>query len=121
MAYDENLAGRVRELVYPNREVDEIKMFGGLCFTHRGNMFCGVLGSDLVVRVGAEAHDAALRSAHARPMDLTGRPMKGFLFVAPSGTRRKTDLGRWVDKGLGFASSLPAKAKKKRVQEPAAR
>ncbi|HVF54279.1 MAG TPA: TfoX/Sxy family protein [Actinomycetota bacterium] len=114
MAYNEDLADRVREVVYPNKDVAEIKMFGGLCFTERGNMFAGVLGDDLVLRVGPDGHDAAIKTGHARPMDFTGKPMKGFLLVAPTGTKTKPSLKKWVEKGLAFTSTLPAKAKKKK-------
>jgi TfoX/Sxy family transcriptional regulator of competence genes len=66
--------------------VTEKKMFGGIAFLLDGAMFCGVSGGDLMVRVGAEAHEAALARPHARPMDFTGRPMKGYVFV---GSRRE--------------------------------
>jgi len=84
-------------------------MFGGLCFTVGGHMCCGVAGHDLVVRVGPAKLTEALAEPHARPMDFTGRPLKGFVYVGPAGCRRPTDLARWIRRALSFASSLPAK------------
>lgn len=84
-------------------------MFGGLAFMVNGHMCCGIVGENLVVRVGAEAYERALSQPHARAMDFTGRPMKGFVYVGPSGYRTAADLRKWVRKGLRFVSSLPAK------------
>jgi TfoX/Sxy family transcriptional regulator of competence genes len=109
MAYDEALADRVRDLLADRGELREQKMFGGLCWMLNGNMACGVLGEDLIVRVGAEAGDAALSDPNARPFDFSGRPMKGSVYVAPSGTESNEDLASWVDAGAGYALSLPAK------------
>ena len=81
----------------------------GLAFLLRGNMCVGIVGSDLMVRVGPEAHDDALRRPHARPMDFTGRPMKGFVYVAAAGYESDADLRDWVARGVAFASSLPPK------------
>lgn len=114
MAYDEELAERVRALMAPYGPVDEIKMFGGLCFTVRGNMAIGVTKDDLMVRVGPDQHEAAMAKAGARPMDFTNKPMKGFVFVGPNGTTGARALKGWVEMGANFASSLPPKAKKKR-------
>ncbi|MEE3005616.1 MAG: TfoX/Sxy family protein [Chloroflexota bacterium] len=83
-------------------------MFGGIVLMLHGNMCCGVTNDDLMVRVGADALEDALAQPYARPMDFTGRPMKGFVFVdaAALGDR---DLKRWVQRGVTFAGSLPAK------------
>ena len=109
MAYDENLARRVREVLKRRRGISEKKMFGGLAFMVNGHMACGVIGEDLMVRVGPDAYDAALKRAGARPMDFTGRPMRGMVYVAPQGHRRKLSLEAWVKQGLSFARSLPPK------------
>ena len=114
MAYDETLAVRVRRLMVRENEAAERKMFGGLCFTVSGRMCCGVLGRDLVLRLAPERYDAALRAPHVRPMDFTGRPMRGFVYVGPGGTRDARALRRWVAAGIGFARSLGQRADRRR-------
>ena len=109
MAYDEGLAERVRKALARRRGVSERKMFGGLAFLRAGSMLCGVLGDELMVRVGPERHDQALRRSGARPMDFTGRPMKGYVFVGPAGYRSPTALARWVEAALQFVATLPSK------------
>ena len=109
MAYDEKLAERIRGLLKDDGRVDEKKMFGGLAFMHHGHMFCGVTADDLMVRVGAEAYEGALARPHARPMDFTGRPMRGMVFVGPGGCATGEELKWWVEQGLKFVGSIPAK------------
>ncbi len=109
MAYDETLAARIRGLLARQDPVTERKMFGGLAFMLNGNMFCGIVGSDLMVRVGPQAYDDALARPHARPMDFTGRAMKGMVYVGPEGCRDEGDLRSWAGLGLKFAGSLPPK------------
>jgi len=109
MASDEKLAERVRVALKGRRGIAEKKMFGGVAFLSRGNMLCGVVGSDLVVRVGPDAYEEALARPHAREMDFTGRPMKGMVYVAPAGVRTARQLDAWLERGLAFARSLPAK------------
>jgi TfoX N-terminal domain len=77
VAFDEGLAERVRSLVADEPDVSERKMFGGLCFMSRGNMSFGIVGSDLMVRVGVDAYREALAMPHVREMDFTGRSMRG--------------------------------------------
>jgi len=84
-------------------------MFGGIAFMIRGHMSVGIVKDDLMVRVGVEAHGELLRQPHARPMDFTGRPMKGFLYVESAGLESEADLERWVGRGVAHALSLPAK------------
>jgi TfoX/Sxy family transcriptional regulator of competence genes len=110
MAYDEGLAERIRGVLDDREGVVEKKMFGGVAFMMRGHMCVGIVKDELMVRVGPEAYDALVRQPHARTMDFTGRPMKGLLFVAAEGLERDSDLERWVEHGLGYAASLPAKA-----------
>ncbi len=109
MAYDEGLVERIRAVLAPRADVAERKMFGGLSFMVGGNMSCGVAGTNLMVRVGPYAYDDALAQPHARLMDFTGRPMKGMVFVDEAGYRDDADLTRWVQRGVDFAASLPAK------------
>lgn len=109
MAYDEALADRVREALDGRVEASERKMFGGLALMVDGHMCCGVIGEDLVVRLGEEGGDAALDEPHTRPMDFTGRPLTGFIYVAPPGVRTDTDLRSWVDRALAFVATLPPK------------
>jgi TfoX/Sxy family transcriptional regulator of competence genes len=109
MAFDEKLAGRVRKVLAARRGITEKRMFGGLCFLARGNMCCGVVGGDLVVRVGPDAYEAMLARPHARPMDFTGRPLRGFVFVSARGLASARGLRTWVERGLAQARSLPAR------------
>jgi TfoX/Sxy family transcriptional regulator of competence genes len=112
MAYDEALARRVREVMAAKRGVTERKMFGGLAFMLRGNMFVGILERSLMARVGPENYERALASPGARQMDFTGKPMRGYVFVDAGGMKAVADLKRWVDLCADFAATLPAKAKK---------
>jgi hypothetical protein len=109
MAYDEGLATRVRDVLGDRPGLAEKRMFGGLAFLLHGNMACGVRGGDLIVRVAAEVADAAQGEPGTRPFDLTGRPMKGWLLVDVGGHAEDEDLRRWVDRGVAYASSLPAR------------
>jgi len=107
--YDEGLAERVRELLDERPDLSERKMFGGIGFMLGGNMCCGVLGHELVVRLGPEDGDAALAEPHVRAFDFTGRPMKGFVLVGPGATETDDGLDAWVSRAEAFASSLPPK------------
>jgi len=109
MAYDEGLAERLRELLPDRPGITEKKMFGGLCLLSRGHMFVGIVGEALMARVGPAAYEKALRQPHARMMDFTGRPMKGYVFVDPPGYEEDRDLKRWVEESLKFVSTLPDK------------
>lgn len=106
--YDEELAARVRVALGPFG-VSERKMFGGLCFLIGGNMACGILEDELMVRVGPDAYEQALGRTHARPMDFTGRPMRGMVFVAAAGLRTPAAVKAWAERGAAFARSLPPK------------
>ena len=102
MAYDEKLAERLRKIFATHPAAAEKKMFGGLAMMVHGNMCCGVVGSDLMVRVGADGYEEALSQPHARPMDFTGRPMKGFVFVDGAGIATDANLEAWVKRALDF-------------------
>jgi len=109
MSYDESIAERVSTVLACRTDVIERKMFGGVAFLVRGNMCCGVVGADLVVRVGPEGHRAALEQPDAREMDFTGRPLKGLVYVRKRAIESDDHLREWVDRGLQFVLSLPAK------------
>ncbi|MEM7345668.1 MAG: TfoX/Sxy family protein [Chloroflexota bacterium] len=109
MAYDEGLAERLRETFESRIETSERKMFGGLAFMVQGNMCVGINNEQLMVRVGKEKHAEALAQPHARPMDFTGRPMKGYVFVDNDGYEADEDLAGWVDRALAFVMTLPPK------------
>lgn len=110
MAYNEALAARVRRALAGHKALTEIKMFGGLCWTIRGNMACGVLKDDLVLRVDPEKAATYRREPHARPMDFTGRPMKNFLYVSSKGCATPAGLKKWVARSVEYALSLKPKA-----------
>jgi len=108
MAYDENLADRVRALLEAESGFSERRMFGGIAFMLDGHMCCGVVDSDLMLRLGPDGADAALEHPHVRPMDFTGRPMSSMVFVAREGLQG-VSLRSWVEQAATFARSLPPK------------
>src|SRR5262245_24949697 len=89
-------------------------MFGGLAFLLDGKMFVGIVEDELMVRVGRDRYEAALAEAQVRPMDFTGRPMVGYVFVGPAGSRAQAAVKKWVDEGAAFVATLDAKARPKR-------
>jgi TfoX/Sxy family transcriptional regulator of competence genes len=109
MAFDEELAERVRVLVAGTEGLAEKKMFGGLAFLLHGNMSVGVRGNELIVRIAPDETDSALKELGVRIFDITGRPMRGWLLVAGMGVADKKALAKWVRRGLAYAASLPAK------------
>ena len=109
MAYDEAFADRVRDLLTARSDVSERKMFGGIAFMVGGNMACGVLGEDLIVRLGDEEGEKAVAEDGVRPFDFTGRPMKGIVYVSPERTESGEGLTEWVETGADYAASLPPK------------
>ena len=113
MPYDEKLAERVRRALRGRGELDEKQMFGGLAFMVDGHMCCGVIGEDLMVRVGADKLGEALARPHARPMDFTGRPSPGMVYVGPGGTKRAAAVAAWVARGRAVVQSLPRRPPKK--------
>jgi TfoX/Sxy family transcriptional regulator of competence genes len=110
MAYDEGLAGRIRSVLRGRDDVVEKKMFGGLTFMVAGRMACGVVHDDLMVRVGPDGHDDALTEPGTRPMDFTGRPMRGMVYVAPAAVATDDDLRRWVDRAVRVATAQGSSA-----------
>ena len=110
MAFDQELAQRVRAvLAAAGQQPAEKKMFGGLSFLVSGNMCCGVLGDDLLIRVGTEAAGAALASPAARPFDMGRGPSPGWVLIAPGGSASDQDLAAWIQQALAFVTTLPAK------------
>jgi TfoX/Sxy family transcriptional regulator of competence genes len=110
MAFDEDLANRLRELVGSEKGLSERRMFGGLAFLINGNMAVAASGQGgVLVRVDPDTTDALLRRAHAEPMVMRGKAMSGWLRVAPDGVRTKRQLESWAKIGLTFARSLPKK------------
>ena len=109
MPYNEGLAQRIREVLSEESACVEKKMFGGIAWMLQGNMSCGVVGDDLMIRLGAQRHEEALARDHVRPMDFSGQPMKGFVYVGPAGVGSDNDLRDWIQQGIDYARSLPAK------------
>ncbi len=109
MAYSEDLADRVRALLAGRPGIREQKMFGGLCFMLNGNMACGILGSELVVRVGRENLEDSLSQPHSRPFDMTGRPIRSFVYVAAEGVATDDGLATWAGRGMAYAEALRPK------------
>jgi hypothetical protein len=108
VAYDEELAARVRAILSDHLDVREQKMFGGLTFMVAGHMCCGVNGDELIVHLDPDHEDEALARPHARPMDFTGRPIRGFVTVQPEGLKG-AQLNQWVREAVARAESLPPK------------
>jgi hypothetical protein len=109
MAFDQGLAQRVRERLAGTGGVTEKQMFGGLSFLVDGNMCVGVIGEELIARVGPDGTEAALTRPGSRLFDFSGRPMKGWITVAPTGLEADDALAAWIDDALGFVRTLPAK------------
>jgi len=109
MAFDEGLAQRIRDILADGHEAVEKRMFGGVAFLLDGNLCCGVSKEDLIVRVGPERHEEALKRPHARLFDITGRPMKGWVLVSAQGCESDESLEEWIRLGTDFARSLPPK------------
>jgi TfoX/Sxy family transcriptional regulator of competence genes len=109
MAWDEQLAGRIRSVVAGRDDIDERPMFGGLCLLAHGNMFAGVQNESLMLRVGPDCYDEALGRQHARLMDFTGRPLRGYVYVDPPGIATEAQLREWLELSLAFVDTLPAK------------
>ena len=109
MAYDEGLAQRVREILRDCLGYEEKKMFGGIGFLLQGNMACGVIREDLIVRVGAENYSEALLKPNVELFDMTGRAMTGWVIVKEPGYRKDSNLEDWVNQGVSYSLTLPPK------------
>jgi TfoX/Sxy family transcriptional regulator of competence genes len=111
MPYDQTLAERIRRLLRRRRGIEERRMFGGIAFLVNGHMSVGVVGHDLVLRLGNEQAAESLRKRHTRPMDFTGKPLRSMIYVEPAGYRRDRDLADWVGQALAYAKLQPPKAR----------
>ncbi len=109
MPYSEALAERIRHQLARRQNVDERKMFGGIGFLLNGNMCVGVWKDSLVVRVGPEQYEKALRESFVGEFDITGRAMTGWVLVASEGVEDDDDLGEWIETAVKFVRTLPAK------------
>ena len=109
MSYDAELEIRVQKMLKGTRGLEQKKMFGGVGFMIGGNMACGILKDDLIVRVDPARHEAMLKRPHVKPFDTMGRPMAGWILVAPAGCTTERSLEAWVKMGATFARSLPPK------------
>jgi len=109
MAFDEGLAERLRECTAARMDVQEKRMFGGLCFMVRNHMCVGIVDDTLMARVGPDQYEDCLRLPHAREMDFTGRAMKGMVYVAPEGIENDDELAAWIQRAIDFVTTLPPK------------
>ena len=111
MPYNTALEDKIEAIVPQWEGLEKKKMFGGIGFLVNGNLACGVNKNDLIVRVGPEKHKEALARAHTRIFNMTGRPMAGWIMVDPEGCASERELNGWIQQGIAFAHSLPAKEK----------
>jgi TfoX/Sxy family transcriptional regulator of competence genes len=109
MAFDESLAERIRQRLGRRKNVEEKKMFGGVGFLFNGNLLVGVWKDSLIVRLGQDEGDEALKEPHVKEFDITGRPMKGWVLVEPGGVQADDQLNGWIQRALKFVGKLPAK------------
>ena len=111
MAFNEALAERIRQALARRKNIEAKKLFGGVGFLLHGNMLVGVWKDALIVRLGPEEGEAALREPHVREFDITGRSMKGWVLVGPEGVENVEQLTDWIERALKFVKTLPAKEK----------
>ncbi|MFO1078606.1 MAG: TfoX/Sxy family protein [Planctomycetota bacterium] len=113
MSYDEGLAERIRRVLAGDLRVTTRRMFGGIAWLCNGHMTCGIVGDDLMLRLGDEGAAAALKSRGVRPMDFTGKPLRSMVYVDASEVRTQAQVKRWVARAVEFTDGLPPKAKAK--------
>jgi hypothetical protein len=109
MAFSEALAERIRQGLARRKGIEEKKMFGGVGFLLNGNLLVGVWKDSLIVRLGPEEGEEALKEPHVSEFDITGRAMKGWVLVAPEGVEADDELSGWVQRAVKFVGKLPAK------------
>src|ERR1700735_1694175 len=109
MAFDENLAERIRQALARKKGITEKKMFGGIGFLLNGNMLVGVWKDSLIARLGPEEGDEALKEPHVKEVDITGRPMRNWVLVEPEGIEDDDQLADWIQRAVKFVGTLPAK------------
>jgi TfoX/Sxy family transcriptional regulator of competence genes len=120
MAMDQDLAQRMRAVLAGTGSVREVKMFGGLCFMLNGNMVAGTSKRGLLVRVGQDQHAHPLARPDARPMEMSGRPMQGYVFIDPP-PRDEPTLRDWLELAVAFVNTLPAKPPRSRPRRAKAK
>lgn len=111
MSYNEQTEDRIRKIVSKWKGVSSRTMFGGVCHLLNGNMFCGVYKDFLILRLGKKGALEALRSEYARPLDITGRPMKGWVMIRPEGFESDEVLHEWLNEAKDFAETLTKRSK----------
>ena len=109
MAFNEELAARIRDALARKKGIVEKKMFGGVCFFLNGNMLVGVWREFLIARIGPDQGDDALLEPHVKKMDITGKPMKGWIMVEPEGVDDDDQLKYWIERATKFVKTLPKK------------
>ena len=109
MAFDENLAARIRDVLAQKRGIEEKTMFGGIGFLLLGNMLVGVWKDSLIVRIGPDCYEDALLEPHVKEFDITGRAMKGWILVKPEGVVDDEQLKDWIQRAVKFVGKLAAK------------
>lgn len=112
MSYDEGLAERIREQFQDRIDVDEKRMFGGLCFMVSNHTCCGIVQETLMARVGPDNYEKCLARKYVKEMDFTGKAMKGMVYVSPEGIESDSNLAEWISICTSFVESLPAKKPK---------
>jgi TfoX/Sxy family transcriptional regulator of competence genes len=114
VTYNEELAERVREALADRTDVEEKKMFGGLSFMVGGQMCCGVLKNDLIVRIEPTDSATLVAEAHVRPFDFSGRPMQGMVYVDVRALSDPEVLRTWIQRGTDYVAAHPATAKRRK-------
>jgi TfoX/Sxy family transcriptional regulator of competence genes len=110
MAYDNDIGQQIDKIYGSKAGITSKRMFGGVCYLHRGNMAFGIYKDNIIVRLGSEDEaEGYVDGGQALPFDITGRAMKGWIMVPKSKLTRRSDYRRWLDKGLKLAKSLPSK------------
>jgi TfoX N-terminal domain len=118
MAYNTLLAERLRAALKRHPGITEQNMFGGVCFLLHGNMLVGIWKDSLIARLGPEVGTAALSQPHVGPMDITGKPMKGWVIIAPAGLSTEADIKSWVTLAIQFVKGLEPKGSEKKADRP---
>jgi TfoX/Sxy family transcriptional regulator of competence genes len=118
MGYDKTLAERVRQILSTRQDVVEKPMIGGLSFMVGGAICCGITSAAVMVRVGPEAYDWALAQPNVRPMAFANKPLAGYVLIDPAGCETEAALATWIERGLDFVATLPAKTPTTRKQRP---
>jgi hypothetical protein len=109
MAFDETLAARIRVILTRKKNIAEKKMFGGICFLLNAHLLVGVWKQSLIVRLGPDQEREVIQQPYLRRMDITGKPMKGWIIIEPAGLEGDDVLKQWIDRALKFVGKLPAK------------